>query len=102
MAKATTHRRSKGMTVPVAVLAGFAPLATYAYLDFKQGGVKLAGEGMLARLTGINLNADHYDWAAMGQGLFPILGGLLVHKYIGGKMGVNRMLANAGVPLIRL
>ena len=35
-------------------------------------------------------------------GLYPLIFGALVHKVVGSILGVNRMLARAGVPVFRL
>ena len=35
-------------------------------------------------------------------GLYPLIIGALVHKVLGGMLGVNRMLGRAGVPVFRL
>lgn len=43
---------------------------------------------------------NKFDFRGMYKGLVPLLGGVLVHKFVGQRMGINRMLKNAGVPLI--
>jgi hypothetical protein len=102
-AKAKAKRRAKGgMTLPLAALAGFTPLVTYAMLDYKQGGVRLAASGACARLTGYNPADGQFHASLLMHGTVPIALGLLVHKFVGGKLGVNRALSNAGVPLLRL
>lgn len=102
MAKARTHKRSQAMTLPLAAMIGFTPLLTYMYLDYKQGGVQLAASGACARLTGYNPADGQWHASTMMQGTIPIALGILVHKYVGGKLGVNRALRSAGVPLLRL
>jgi hypothetical protein len=96
------HSRGK-MTISLAVVAGLMPLGMGAYNDFQAGGAKLAGQGMLARLTGINVNANKWDGGTMmREGLGPIVAGILVHKFIGGSLGINRALGRAGIPLLRI
>jgi len=102
MAKARTHRKKKGMTLPLAAIAGFAPLTGVAITSFQQGGVQLLGNNMLSNLTGYDANTKTWAFSHMSKGLLPIVAGLLAHKFVGQKLGVNRMLANAGVPLLRL
>jgi hypothetical protein len=102
--RSTGKRRRKSLTLPLAVAAGFAPLTIHAYYDFKSGGIASVADGMARRLTGFGTPGSGGGWTMQhfGQGLYPIIGGILVHKFVGGNLGVNRMLAKAGVPLLRL
>lgn len=94
-------RRAKKMTLPLAVIAGFAPFAVNTVKNVQSQG-----------LTGLQQSTKYlipYDPATrkmsfdyLPVGLFPILGGWLVHKVVGGMLGVNRMLSSAGVPFIRI
>lgn len=96
------RRHSRAPTLPLAAMAGFVPAATYAYLDYKAGGPQLMASGLCARLTGFNPADNRFHTELLWQGIIPIGLGILAHKYIGNKLGVNRALANAGVPLLRL
>ena len=102
MARHRTHHKKKGMTLPLAAIAGFVPLVGVAHTSFKQGGVELLGNNMLSNLTGYDAPTRTWAFSHMSKGLIPIVAGLLAHKFVGQKLGVNRMLANAGVPLLRL
>lgn len=43
----------------------------------------------------------HWDWIA--NTYMPIVAGMLIHKFVGGKpLNLNKMLASAGVPFIRI
>jgi hypothetical protein len=98
----TKRRRKAGMTLPVAVIAGFTPLLGQALYGYKTGrGLEGIGHYTLASLTGFDSSNGSFSMARMNNGLFPILGGLLVHK-LAGKLGVNRALANAHIPFIRI
>jgi hypothetical protein len=90
------------MTIPLAAIAGFIPLAGVMATSFKQGGVELAGSNLVSNLTGYDIPTKTWNFGYMQKGTIPIVAGLLAHKLIGQKLGVNRMLANAGVPYIRL
>ena len=95
-------RRSKaGFTLPLAVVGGFAPLAVHALDDYQVGGLPHLGKGLAVRTTGYMIDTGKFEWSYLGQGLFPILAGLLVHK-VAGKLGVNRTLARAGIPFVRI
>jgi hypothetical protein len=101
MAKRKGSRRHKGFTLPLAVVGGFAPLAINAMQDYKVGGVAHVGRGLSVRLTGYRVDTGKFEPNFLMQGLFPILGGIIVHK-IAGRLGVNRALAGAGIPFIRI
>ncbi len=96
------HRSKAGFTLPLAVVGGFAPLAVHAVDDYRVGGLPHVGRGLSARLTGYRVDTGQFEWQWLKQGLIPIAAGLLVHKFIGGKLGINRALAGAGIPFIRI
>jgi len=97
------RRGKKGLTVPIAVLAGFAPMLSYAYsVGWKQDGFKGFSNQLVYTTTGYDAYSKRWSMDGLKIGLVPIAAGVLVHKMIGGKLGVNRALANAGVPFLRL
>ena len=102
VARRSVRRKAKGMTIPVAALAGFIPLAGVMVTSFKQGGATLAGNNLVSNLTGYDIPTKTWSFGYMEKGTIPIVAGLLAHKLIGQKLGVNRMLANAGVPFVRI
>jgi hypothetical protein len=89
------------MTVPLAMVAGFAPLAIHALDDYKVGGISHVGKGLSVRLTGYMPDTGKMEWSYLSEGLLPIITGVIVHK-IAGRLGVNRSLAGAGVPFLRV
>lgn len=100
MAKRKTTRRKK-TTLPLSVVLGFTPLVSRGVALYQQGG--------LQGLQQITSSIVPYDFvnrrptmANLGTGLWPIVGGLLVHKIVGGYLGVNRAMGRAGIPFIRL
>lgn len=101
MAKKRTHRKGQP-TIPLAVLAGFVPLAKDVYTGYTSGGVAGAGHYLVGGVTGYDTNTGKFNlpWAASHFWL-PVGAGLLVHK-LAGRMGVNRALGRAGVPFIRI
>lgn len=103
MAKAKARRHSRSMTLPLAVIAGMAVPA----VDLWQNGIRQGDAGRTmntaaAIFTGYNPESKTWEIGYLKRGLLPVVAGLLVHKFVGGRLGVNRALANAGVPLIRL
>ena len=97
-------RRGRGFTLPLAIVAGFLPMAldTFKYSktttsDGWNQGVRYLVEST----TGYDPQANYWSWSLM-RPMLPILAGLITHKLIGGKLGVNRMLGQARVPFIRI
>lgn len=94
-------RRAKRFTLPVAVVAGFAA-PTIKVWEARGGGASGMAREAGRILTGVDFWNGQFNWQTMRYGLWPIIGGVLIHKFIGGKLGVNRALSAAGVPVIRL
>jgi hypothetical protein len=98
------HRTKAGMTLPLAVIAGFAPLGIGLFGAVRRG---MAGDtaGMAQevtiRTTGYNTDDGHWHGGVFMQSYGPILAGLLVHK-LASKLGVNRALSGAKVPFLRI
>lgn len=99
-ARAKAHRRA-GFTLPVAVVAGFVPLGLNVINGAKTGGINGAGFELVRGTTGYNWQAGRMEWPALVRGMGPILAGILVHK-LAGRLGVNRALSRAGVPVLRV
>jgi hypothetical protein len=98
-------RRAKKTTVSLSVLAGFAPTAAFALEGFKlpgdEGGVVEAAHRVTMRLTGYEWKGGVWVASEMFKGIAPLLLGAGVHK-LANKMGINRMIANAGIPIFRI
>lgn len=94
------HRAAK-MTVPVAVVAGFLPLTMRALAGWKEGGIEGASHQLIMGTTGYDHREKKWRFPAMAQGLGPMLAGIVVHK-LAGRLGVNRAIARAGVPFLRI
>lgn len=101
MARNKHSRHGKpGFTLSVAVLAGLAPAAADVWSN--RGSLRGMGNTALYDFTGYD--ATHHVWNAEGlkTGLLPLGLGVLVHKFVGQKLGINRMIARSGIPVIRL
>lgn len=96
-------RRAAKTTFPVAVLAGLAVPAIDIWKNgLGQGDFQRAGITATAIFTGYNPESHTWELSYLKRGLLPVVAGMAVHKFIGGSLGVNRMLARAKVPFIRL
>ena len=97
-------RRSGGMTIPLALVSGVAasvarPLKTaYDTSDYQ-----LAAWQLCEGYTGFYPGDGSFDFQRLKFGLVPLAAGALVHKFVGGSpLNVNRMLAAAKIPFIRI
>jgi hypothetical protein len=102
MARARARHRRAEMTLPLAVVGGCLPLGVRAYNGFRGNGIVGLSDGITSGLTGYSVFSKRFEMAALSEGLLPILAGILVHKFVGGKLGVNRALGAAKVPLFRI
>jgi hypothetical protein len=104
MARARAHHRAKSTTIPLAIVAGFIPTAGYALAGFRQGGETGMTEGIAritARLTGYSITENKFHGMELVKGYGPILLGFITHK-LASKLGINRAIARAGIPLLRI
>jgi len=104
--KRTAKKRRRGkraFTIPLAPVAGLAAGLVWP--------AKLAMDGKYEEaLNHISMNYTGYDsWSGtwnpnhLMKGLTPLIIGGLVHKFVGGApLNMNKMLANANVPVIRI
>jgi len=101
----STKRHSKaGMTIPLAVVAGFAPLALGEIGAVRRalaGDTAGAAQQAVIYATGYNTDTKSFHWPTFMGSYGPILAGMVVHK-LAGRLGVNRALGKAGVPFIRI
>lgn len=96
------RRRSKGLTIPLAPLAGLAVGMAPVIRKVLDGAPDQAAIELAFRYTGWNGWENRYQIKALQYGLLPLVAGFMVHKYVGGKLGVNAALSRAGIPLFRI
>jgi hypothetical protein len=96
-----SRRGSNGIKVPVAVVAGFLPGIIKVWEAWPQGASAAAREAGRVYL-GTDFWDAKFNWQWLWYGTLPIIAGALVHRFVGGAMGVNRALGRAGIPFIRL
>lgn len=105
MAKRKGSRRHKSFTLPLAVVAGFAPTAIFALQGAKlpgaQGGIEEAAHRLTMRMTGYEWKGNLWSGAELMKGWLPMLAGFFTHK-LANKMGINRAISGAGIPFIRI
>jgi hypothetical protein len=101
MARKTKHRSKAKFTLPLSVVAGFAPGVSYAIAGYKAGGFKGATNSLAYAYGGFDVSTGKFNMAGLYHGLIPAIGGFLIHM-VAGKIGINRALGRAGVPFIRI
>lgn len=100
---APRRRRRQGFTLPIAVLAGFVPGLIKTWEHWQMCGMSCAAREAGRIYTGIDFWEGKFNFQWMMHGTLPIIAGILIHRFVGGGfLGVNRALARAGVPFIRL
>jgi hypothetical protein len=106
MARKRTMHHKKKFTLPLAIVAGFAggPVASTVNQANRYGGDYMKAilwEG--GSLVGYDTENSRYAGISQMQkaGYLPLAVGFLVH-FAAQKFGINRMIARAGIPLIRL
>lgn len=102
VSRPASRRRSKSMTIPLAPLAGLAVGMLPVAQSLMAGKADSAMSSLVYAYTGWRTWDNTWSWRGLERGLLPLAVGAIVHKVIGGKLGVNRALASAGVPFIRL
>ena len=96
--------RSKKATLPLAVVGGFAPLGFYmadAGRRAMSGDLRGAAIKVVLHTTGYNLDNRKFWGAAFWNTYGPIMLGMVVHK-AASRLGINRQLAKAGEPFVRI
>jgi len=100
----TTVKRggSRKMTLPLAVIAGFAVPVTHSINAYKGGGgVSGAFNQLSMDMTGVSAIDNTFQFTRLKSGLLPVVAGIMVHK-AAGYLGINRALAQCGIPLVRI
>lgn len=95
------RRRRAGLSLPLAILAGFAPIGYSTWYGYKADGLRGAAGNLGMGMTGYDFRDGKYKLNYHIQGLGPILLGAAVHK-VANRLGVNRFLSRAGIPLLRV
>jgi hypothetical protein len=82
----------------MAIVAGFIPVGVGLWN--RRGNATDMGNYLQAGFTGIGTDGK-FNLGNLRSGLLPVASGFLVHMFAG-KLGINRAIARAGIPLIRL
>jgi hypothetical protein len=87
------------MTIPLAVVAGFVPVAVGVW-NRRASGTAVA-DYLQAGFTGITPGTGQFNLGNLRLGLMPVFAGFICHT-IASKLGINRAIGRAGIPFIRI
>lgn len=102
MAKAIARRKARATTIPIAVVAGLIPAGSTLMSAYQQAGLPAVMQHASMMTTGYDPTDGRIKIGYAVQKLYgPLAIGFIAHT-LATKLGVNRMLSRAGVPLIRI
>lgn len=97
-------RRIKKLNLPIALIAGTAA----GLIDPVKAAIQEKDPAKAARIVsyhylGFNVTTGQFEPEGLKKGLLPLIAGALIHKFVGGApLNVNKSLAAAGVPILRI
>jgi len=95
------RRHNTGFKLSVAVVAGFVPGVINTFNGFQAGGV-LGGTRVMGNIyLGYDWQTGQWQPRSLMYGLFPIVIGVIIHR-AASMLGINRAIAAAGIPFIRI
>lgn len=95
--------RARQIRIPILTVAGLIPAVSGTW-QFYQGykSWRMALNWLCQAMTGYDFIENKWELADLKMGLMPAALGILGSKFLGGRLGINRILGNLGVPFIRL
>lgn len=105
MARRKRRRGARKFTLPLAPILGIAAgtNAWGAWNNFARGEFADGIEKVTAAFTGYSTKSMNWEPTRLMHGLLPTVIGIMVHKFVGGPpLNLNRSLASAGVPFLRI
>jgi len=96
-------RAKRKFTIPLAPVAAIVAVVAKPAQMAVDGDYEGAAAELGARVVGYNFQSGQMDLMYAAKNCWiPLVVGGLIHKFVGGTLGVNRMLAQAGVPVVRI
>lgn len=97
------RRAKKKFTIPITMAVPTAMVGIGAIQDFQKLGASEAGDRFLGHMTGFRVRPGNpsFMFERLKYGLLPIMAGMVAHK-VAGKLGINKAMASAGIPIIRI
>lgn len=102
MAKGKGKRKNgkRNITISAAVVAGLVSYGLQIAHSRAEGVYGMTRAGVLY-MTGYDLYSNRFEFQFLNRGLLPVAGGAAIH-WLANRFGINRMIARAGIPFIRL
>jgi len=100
-----THRGrsvARKTVVPVGIIAGMLPGVARSFKVFQSSGAEAGANEFMAVFSGYDVATRTWSLDNARFGLFPLFAGLALHKIVGGMFGINRLLAQSKIPLLRI
>lgn len=95
-------RGARKFTLPIAPIIGLGVGLAPAIKDVMDGEYEMAVNKLKYSYLGLDLE-NKFKLEALMNGLVPLIVGGLIHKFVGGApINMNRMLASANVPILRI
>jgi hypothetical protein len=91
----------KKPTISLAIAAGFAVPVTRAVNTYKYAGLTNAVSHFTSMMVGFEPTTGLFNANNLKSGLLPVMTGAVIHK-VASMMGINRMIAQSGIPFIRI
>ncbi|GAI69904.1 unnamed protein product [marine sediment metagenome] len=101
-ARRRAGRKRGGLTLPLAVIGGFVPALCDLRAAYKFGGFPCALEHVSLCTTGYDPYDGKWKPGFAAEKLYgPLFLGVVVHK-LAGRLGINRLIAQTGIPFFRI
>lgn len=96
------RRKKAGFTIPLAIAAPMVYTGARFIDKVQSNGVQFASNDLMGTMTGYRPDLqDKWRIQRLAEGAMPLLVGMMIHK-VAGRLGVNRALGRAGIPIIRV
>lgn len=93
--------RRRNWTISTATVAGFVPLIARLPDGYRSNGIEGVADRVSMAFTGYSFQSKNWYLARLKEGwLYPGLG-VLAHK-MANRIGLNAVIARAGIPFIRV
>lgn len=95
------HRKGRSQTLSLAVIGGLGAWVYKSYSDRGPDGINGFTRNALMYLTGYDHWSGNWYVQNMKYGALPIGAGMFAHL-VASRLGINRLLGRAGIPLVRI
>jgi len=101
VSRARVRGRRPRPTLSLAVIAGLVPGATGTFNVARAHGMEAGGKHFLKVYSGYDVTSNDWRLREMALGMFPLAAGVVLHR-AATWFGINRMIARAGIPFVRI